>query len=136
MGKSRRNEIVNTYGCGIEFKGLREKEYKSIRQELNHDLGNLSKEINTWGVTFIDRKYKTGFFDTEDKEVEISVEYKWGLPSTCEIVSTDEWVEMDEDKVKVDTSGKVFQHEVKTVIDCDEKVMMKAVFEERNKHAV
>ena len=126
-GKTRRNEVCYTYGCGIEFSDLTKEEYADIRNKLNHKQ-SLKKEISSWGVTFSDIKYHTGYFDNEDKPINIAVSYKFGLPESCKVEIISTWEEMDKDKVKI-KDGKVLQQFTETKVSCGEPAMMKAVFD-------
>ena len=134
FGKLRRNEICYTYGCGIEFTDLSKSEYRQVQEALQHS-NPLKKEISSWGVTFSDNKYFTGFYDNEEKPINIAVSYKFGLPETCQIETITTWQEMDEEKVKVE-DGKVLQQFTETKVSCGEPAMMKAIFSKGGKETV
>ena len=124
LGKGRLKETIWTYSIGITFRDLTEKEFKAVRKVMKAD--TLNKEISRYGVKFVNPKYKTGLF-VEDKEITLSIEFKWDLPDTCELVYKDKWDEIEPSDVKIE-DGKFLHKSVEVEVNCGEKEMMKAIF--------
>ena len=124
LGKDRVAEVVWTYSIGITFRDLTEKEFKAVKKVMKAD--TLKKEISRYGVKFVNPNYSTGLF-VDNKEVTLSIEFKWDLPDTCELVYKDKWDEIEPSDVKIE-DGKFLHKSVEVEVNCGEKEMMKAIF--------
>ena len=96
-------------------------------------LNQLKKYITEYSVTFSTR-HKIGQI-TNGNAVELNIEFKFGLPETCEIELKEEWLELDPADVQI-TDGKFMQKTIKKEVKCNEPAMMKAIFKSQVENGV
>jgi len=120
-------EVVDTiswsWSSGISFRDCTEDQMQTIKDVFN--LNELKKDISEYSVTFSTR-HLIGKVSNGDS-VELNIEFKFGLPDTCEIQLKEEWLELDPADVQI-TDGKFMQKTIKKEVKCNEPAMMKAIF--------
>ena len=122
FGKERLYKIAYTWGSGITFTGVTRKELSTIKLLLPK-MSKLTKSSNEYGLTM-----KGTFAEKEikDYKVTLTVDFKWGLPDTCEIEYKD--VIKDANPEHYFVENGVIKHKTKeSVVNCD-KPLMEAVF--------
>ena len=85
----------------------------------------MEKNISEYSVTFSTR-HLLGKVSNGDS-VELHIEFKFGLPDSCEIELKEEWLELDPADISI-TDGKFMQKTIKKEVKCNEPAMMKAIF--------
>ena len=128
IGKDRVDECIWTYTVGITFRDLTEDELSKIKRIFKAD--KLEKDISQYGVKFT-TNHKTGLMLDSGKEVTLSLEFKWDLPETCELVYYDKWNEISPEDVKIE-DDKFLHRSTEVQVTCGEKQMMKALFKGGN----
>ena len=145
--RSGYDDKIFTYGMGMTFRDLNEKEYKAVRKILRQnpfiDLGNLKKDSNITGLSLKGRvdigqvviewenRNNPDEPHIDTKPVEFDISFEWGLPDTCEVVET-VVEEPLTDKNYVIRKGKQYVTSVKREIKCN-KPMLQSVFDAQRK---
>lgn len=123
LGKEVVDTISWSWSSGISFRDCTENQMQTIKDVFN--LNELEKNISEYSVTFSTR-HLLGKVSNGDS-VELHIEFKFGLPDSCEIELKEEWLELDPADISI-TDGKFMQKTIKKEVKCNEPAMMKAIF--------
>ena len=137
-------EHIYSYGCGIEFKDLRQDQYSLCKDIItrftSEKVGKYKKESNKWGLQLstyvIIGEVETTNFDGEKKmkKLDTTVAFKWGLPDTCELIEVSKQEEIKQ-PVYTDSNGKTFKEVTYTEVKCN-KPILEAVFQQQEDEPV
>tara|TARA_Y100000401_G_scaffold64188_1_gene51034 strand:- start:4513 stop:5001 length:489 start_codon:yes stop_codon:yes gene_type:complete len=122
------NDIVDkiswSWASGIVFNDCTEDQMQTIKDVFV--LNELTKDISEYSVTLSTQHIigKT----SNDNSVKLNIEFKFGLPDSCEIQLKEEWNELDPADIQI-TDGKFMQKTIKKEVKCNEPAMMKAIFQ-------
>ena len=121
-------EVVDTiswsWSSGIVFRDCTEDQMQTIKDVFV--LNELKKEITEYSVT-LSTRHVIGQTSNKDS-VELNIEFKFGLPDSCEIELKEEWNELDPADIHIE-DGKFLQKTIVKEVKCNEPAMMKAIFQ-------
>lgn len=127
-----------TYGCGIEFKELSKVEFSLVKELVakhsRDKLPDFKKESNQYGLqlsahVIIGHVLKIDEDGTEEeKDVDTTISFKWGIPDTCEIVEeTKKEAVRDSSAYTIDDDGQIYKSVTTKTLKCN-KPLLEAVF--------
>tara|TARA_R100000231_G_scaffold59312_1_gene48751 strand:- start:963 stop:1463 length:501 start_codon:yes stop_codon:yes gene_type:complete len=131
LGNDVVDKISWSWQSGIVFRDCTEDQMQTIKDVFN--LNEFKKEITEYSVT-LSTKHIIGQTTNKDS-VELNIEFKFGLPDSCEVELKEEWLELDPADITI-TNGKFMQKTIKKEVKCNEPAMMKAIFKSQVENGV
>jgi hypothetical protein len=130
------DDNIWSYGAGMEFRELTREQFNFVKSAISRAIGTklneLKKESNESQLKLTNTTSIGTISETDDTNVAVWISFKWGIPDTCEVVtSTETKLVVDNENYFVDDmDGKLYHTKTIKKVECS-KPLLEAVFLEQ-----
>lgn len=124
-GKQFVEDHVYTWQSGVSIWDTTKEQYHTLKAIIPWRTNEMQKESGKNGLVLTGRGYPS-----DDNDVSLLIEFKWGLPKSCQLSYVKNIVEVEDDDYYTD-EGRILKVERKTVVDCGDKPLLETVFAEQ-----